>query len=60
MAPHSLIISNTIPDDWPKESPPNIFAERAVVGSEREHLPGFQVHGHTPMMTVLLDSLGLP
>lgn len=51
MAPHSLIISNTIPDDWAEESPPNIFAERAVVGSERERLPGFQVHGQTPMMT---------
>lgn len=51
MAPHSLIISNTIPDDWAEESPANIFAERAVVGSERERLPGFQVHRQTPMMT---------
>lgn len=51
MAPHSFIISNTTPDDWAEESPPNIFAERTIVGSERECLPGFQAHGHTLMMT---------
>lgn len=51
MASHSLILSNTIPDDWAGESPSNISAERGAPGSGRVGLPGFQVHGHTPLIT---------